>query len=304
MLLVAPCSATKKYPASPGLKGAGVRASNLAGYAKEWLKRVDNADVICAARNLYGGVGHKAIVRASQLTGVEVMFASAGLGLVEADEQIPSYDLTVTPGGAGPFGVLNIPYRPEQWWQAIHYRSNSQTPLADVVRKYKGTVILALPSNYLRMLGDDLDSVDAKHIAKLRIITTANAVLPARLRDQSIEYDDRLNGVDGASTGAMTSLVQRAALHFIGDVLTDRRVTTIESQRRRVDVALSSVKKSIRPTRAKADDDAVVDIIKRMTLEQKASVTTALETLRREKEIACEQLRFKRLYRKAMNVKK
>ena len=304
MLLIAPCSATKKFPVPSSLRGADVRASSLNGYARKWLERIDNADAVCSARNLYGGVGHKAVVSASEIDGVELMFVSAGLGLVKADQQIPSYDLTVTPGGPGPFGVLDIPHRPEQWWGAIHHRNSAKMPLAEMVRRYKGTVVLALPSVYLQMLFDDLDAVDAKDIAKLRIITTANATLPARLCDQAIAYDVRLNGIDGASTGAMTSLVQRAALHFISSVLTDQRVRTIESQRQRVDVVLSTVKTLDRPTRIKLGDEAIVRTIKKMTRDQRSSVTTALTTLRHTKQVACEQNRFKGLYKKAMNAEK
>ncbi|MDP3651671.1 MAG: hypothetical protein Q8R67_08310 [Rhodoferax sp.] len=268
------------------------------------MERIESADAVCAARNLYGGVGHKAVVSASELHGVELMFVSAGLGLVKADQKIPSYDLTVTPGGPGPFGVLDIPYHPEQWWGAIHHRSSAKMPLAEMVQEYKGTVVLALPSVYLKMLFDDLDAVDTKHIAKLRIITTANSTLPARLREQSIAYDDRLNGIAGASTGAMTSLVQRAALHFIGSVLTDHRVGAIDAQRKRVGAALSAVKTMDRPTRNKFGDVAIVRMIKKMTHEQRSSVTTALTTLRHTKQVACEQNRFKGLYEKAMNAEK
>ena len=158
MLLIAPCSATRKFPVPSSLRGADVRASSLNGYARKWLERIDNADAVCSARNLYGGVGHKAVVSASEIDGVELMFVSAGLGLVKADQQIPSYDLTVTPGGPGPFGVLDIPHRPEQWWGAIHHRNSAKMPLAEMVRRYKGTVVLALPSVYLQMLFDDLDA--------------------------------------------------------------------------------------------------------------------------------------------------
>lgn len=304
MLLIAPCSATKKYPVSFDLQGGDVCATDLAVYARKWLKSIDTARTVCAAQDLYGGVGHTAVVTAGKLAGAKLIFASAGLGLVGAEEAIPSYNLTVAPSGPGPFSVLGIPYQPSKWWKVIHSRHSTTTPLAAMVKKHEGTVILALPANYLQMLHDDLESIGGRHIDKLRIITTARASVPAQLNTQKIEYDERLNGVDGASSGAMTSLVQRAALHFVGNVLNDHRAKTVQAQRRRVEAALSAVKKPLHPPRVKADDEKILRVIKRMTLNQKSSVTKALSTLRHDKAIACEQARFHGLYERAIHVKK
>lgn len=278
-----------------------MRASTLEEYADKWLGLIDHADTVCAAKDLYGGVGHQAVLHASELTGAALKFVSAGLGLVDSDEAVPSYDLTVSPGGPGPFGVLNIPYQPDRWWMALHHRLTAPPPLSTIVSKHTDLVILALPSNYLQMLWADLEAIPARHLKKLRIITTAQATLPTRCQDQAILYDARLSGVKGGYGGAMTSLVQRAALHFMSTALADRRTLTVESQRRRVDIALASVPVVIRSPRRVVDDASVVKAIEKMSHSEKSSFSTALNVLRHRKNIACEQSRFKELYRKAMH---
>jgi len=293
VLLIGSCSATKRFPVHPLLRAAQVSGKTLAAYAGIWRDRITRAEPTAAARDMYAGVGAAALREAIQNGQGRLLFVSAGLGVVSASERIASYDLTVSRAGPGPFSVLKVPYRPQEWWAAVH--PSRRSPLADYVRSADDTVVLALPAAYLAMVSEDLTRLSSRQVTKLRIIATGGFRVPAQLQEQCIWYDSRLNSLGRPYSGSMASLVSRAALHFATVVMADGRLKSAASHRARVEKILATQPDFVRAQREPQSDAQILKRVRSM-VRNAFSTTRALEELRTAHGVACEAGRFRRLY--------
>lgn len=298
MLVIASCSSTKRYPVPRHLDAATIHARSLEDYADKWLERVEVEPPAGSALEVYGGAGHAAVSQGAAATGAQLIFVSAGLGVIRSGERIPAYNLTVSKRGPGPFQQLSIAPRPSQWWASLHRTRARCSPLADFIRKHDDIVVLALPISYLALVQDDLSLLGQSQVAKLRVITTPGCRLPEALQSQAILYDNRLASLDEEYSGSMSSLVQRAARHLLCDVIPDRRLSGVASQRKRVQTVLGALKHQRVPERRKLSDAAITAVIRQMVATAPVPATGALRILRDKHGIACEQARFGSLYRK------
>jgi hypothetical protein len=295
MLIVAPCSAQKRFPVPPELDGSSIRARSVTAYARQWTRRIGNAAAVAPASEVYSGAGLIAARRAAAVCSGRLLFVSAGLGTVWSDQSIPSYNLTVSYSGPGPFSTTPSPHLPAQWWAALNQHCHDGAPLAAQLPRQRGAIVVALPRSYLSMVHDDLCQLPPATLARTRIITTSDVELDPRLRTQAIHYDARLNGLGGEFSGAMASLVQRGALHFVGQVLGDGRLKSIEAERRRVFALLQALPAPNFPKRKKMTDAGITDMIFERSPPLSFTASGALRALR-ERGIACEQSRFERLF--------
>lgn len=304
MLIVGSCSSIKRFPVPPQLDAGTIRARSLEAFADQWLDRVQAQPTAAPAVEVYGGAGHVALTLAAKGSDSPMIFVSAGLGVIRSGEKIPSYNLTVSARGPGPFAHTTTQAMPHAWWAALHRARSRGSPLADFIRKHDDLVILALPMSYLAMVQDDLAALGSGQVSKLRILATQECRLPEPLAPQMILYDNRLALLGNGYSGGMSSLIQRAAHHFMCEVIPDRRIHSVEGQRRRVQTILSTQKQPKRLERLQVSDLVVTKHIRRMFAKaEKVPVTTALRVLRHEHGIACEQARFADLYQKVTSGK-
>ena len=295
MLIVAPCSAQKRFPVPPELDSSSIRANSVAEYARVWMLRVKNASGVAPANEVYSGAGLVAAKRVAAACSRRLLFVSAGLGTVWSDQTIPSYNLTVGYMGPGPFSTTSSPHLPAQWWAALNHHCHAGAPLAAQLPRQRGVIVVALPRTYLSMVHDDLCQLPPATLARTRIITTCDVELDPMLRKQAIQYDARLNGLGGEFSGAMASLVQRGALHFVGRVLSDGRLKSIEGERRRVMALLEVLPKPSYPKRKKITDAGLADMIGGRLPPSSFTAAGALRALR-NRGFACEQSRFERVF--------
>lgn len=64
---------------------------------QDWVGRLEAADARVPAGRLYYGRGFAESESAAEAIGAPLFIVSAGLGMVAAETQVPSYSLTVTP---------------------------------------------------------------------------------------------------------------------------------------------------------------------------------------------------------------
>ncbi len=295
MLIVAPCSAKKRFPVPPELDGASVHADSVAAYARQWRRRIEGAAPLAPAKDVYSGAGLVAARGAAAFCSGRLLFVSAGLGTVWSEQSIPSYNLTIGHSGPGPFSAKSAPHLPARWWAALNRDCHHGAPLAAQLPRQRGAIVIALPQSYLMMVHDDLCQLPQATLARVRIITTCDVELDARLQTQAIQYDARLNGLGCPFSGAMTSLVQRSALHFVSNVLSDGRLKSIDAQRRRVRALLDSLPAPTSRKRRRITDLGLADLIGARFASSSVTPAKALRKLR-ESGIACAQSRFDRLF--------
>jgi len=114
------------------------------------------------------------------------MFASTGLGLIEGDQRCPPYNLTVAqdPNSIIP-RLEKLGVRASDWWEAVNVTQSKGSALADLVNQPDiDLVLIALSSNYVQLIGEDLGKVRDTQIDKLRIFTSRPGIemLPSHLR--------------------------------------------------------------------------------------------------------------------------
>lgn len=296
MVIISSCSSTKRARVNPALTAAAVRARHLESFAREWVKRVNAASPAGRAGDIYGGPGVKTALAAARRLGCSAYFVSAGLSLVPEGRQVPAYDLSVVAGESCPPALVNGEASAVQWWTALNNELGRDRPVASLVRRTDGQVLIALPGSYLSMVADDLFSLSNFQRSKLRLIVSETASVPAWLEPCVIRYDRRLSGVPTAPKGANAYFPQRALGHFV-DLIARQKLEAadIAAQREKVMNELGKVFVAPTPKREFQSDAQVLRWIESVDPKRTRSATALLGEFRRVG-FACEQARFRGVY--------
>ena len=159
-----------------------------------------------------------------------------------------------------------------------------------------GRILIALTRPYAQMVGESLSMLEPRTLARLRIFgTSLVSSLPAKLHPAIAPYDTRL---DAILPGTRVDFSQRALHHFVG-LLAGRIEQERDADYRAVANALEKVKAPYRPNRPRRTDAEILEMISDR-LQSQQGIARILRALRDEEGVACEQTRFTRLYRLAL----
>jgi hypothetical protein len=296
MVILSSCSSTKRSRVNPALTVAAVRARRLEPFAREWVKRVDAAAPAGRAGDIYGGPGVKAALAAARRLECPAYFVSAGLSLLPEGQQVPAYDLSVAAGESCPPALASGEATAAQWWAALNNELGRDRPIASLVRRTDGQVLMALPGSYLSMVVDDLFSLSQFQRAKLRLIVSESASVPAWLEPSAIRYDQRLSGIATAPKGANAYFAQRALGHFVDLIVRHKlEAADIAVQRAKVMQELGRAAVVPTPKRQPQSEAQVLRWIESTDPKRARSATALLGEFRRAG-FACEQARFRGVY--------
>jgi hypothetical protein len=295
-LVVTNCTARKRRSAGAPLSLQGLVAPTLAGFADKWFHRITAAPGCNPAIELYVGRGFVEALKVTRLLGAELFVVSAGLGLVPASERIPSYDVTVAPGRTSLSSILRAyAASPCVWWGELARARGQRNPVAELVEsRRETTVLIALSAGYVEFIADDLASVDASQIDRLRIFTSppGRMHVAAALQRAVLPYDARLEATAFAGTNA--DFPQRAMRHYVEHL----RAATLPSDhaRRVVHGALKHLQVPALPERERKSDEEVTLLISEQWDRFSGNSARLLRYLRDEAKVACEQSRFRTLW--------
>lgn len=290
-LLIASCSNRKRPTAEIVAGSLSPGAIEVVG--RDWFKRLAPLPRKPAAE-LYCGRSVRDAERAARAIGAELLFASAGLGWVRSTEAVPSYGMTVVPGGDDNIlARIDGDTSAASWWQWLTANSSFSASLADIVSVTDGLVLVALPQPYLVMVEADLLGLPEKGRPRLRIIQRRGSVLES-LAPWTLTYDDRLEGA-GDHADTRSDFAARAACHFVEQVLPGHEQDNVVAHDAAVQAALSLW--TARPVRIgeRRSDDELREIVARHWEAAGGRTTRLLRILRDDLGIACEQGRFARL---------
>lgn len=277
------------------LRAARYRSSTPDAFARTWVRNVRAASDVYAARDVYGGPAVASAAKAASMLACGLYFVSAGMSLVDGDEAIPGYDLTISPGSASAPAPLRAgSATPGDWWTALNNAYGVTRPFMSVMRKHDGLVLVALPSTYMRMVEPDLLALTAAHRKRLRLVTTGRAALATSLQSQVIGYDARLDDLEGAPQGTQSSAVQRALVHFSSLLKSRPDAIDVDVQRQWVADALARTVPRVRPSRLAQTDAEIAKWIRQQDPRGVRSQSALLRMLRAAG-LACEQKRFRRV---------
>lgn len=273
-------------------------SESLSTIAQRWMSSLEHAPRTATAGEIYVGRAMAEVKRVTHSLQTEFYVVSAGLGLVHESARVPNYDLTVA-NGRGPLSVAlkSTGASTANWWRLLANHSPRRTPLADLVRTTDPRIVLlALPSTYLSLVSDDLVSVDEEARQRLRIFTSeaGSRTTPRELAHCVLPYDDRLEGVSGYD-GTRADFPQRALRHFVLELRA--HTLTLADARSAVYQALGGLKPRTVPIRAKRTDDQIIDLIRSHWTASSGNSARLLRILRDHECVACEQSRFRDLWR-------
>jgi hypothetical protein len=257
---------------------------------------------VCPAAELYQGRAFAEAKNIAMELSADLYIASAGLGLISAEDAVPSYSLTVV--GESADNVLRrcVGEAPsaEFWWRNINKRLHIQSFTTRVARSPHDFWLIAVPATYYGMIRDDLMRLTDKDLARIRlfgprVLTTSTDIV---LHKTLIALDDRLDGPDSNIRGTRSDFAQRAMAFFVRNVLTRNPNQDVVSHRQATSKLLRQMDwPSVAPRRSASTDE---EIFKKLDLcwpKAKGQSTKLLRILRDDLLIACEEGRFRRLYR-------
>jgi hypothetical protein len=265
-------------------------ARSLRALADAWRRRVANAPSVRTAANLYQGRSISDTVAVATHLSAPWHVVSAGLGLIRADQSVPTYECTVTPGSGLSERLVRLGATATDWWDVL---TASHRPLCRLIAQ--GPTLVALPSSYLSMVRQDLGHVSAAEAEHLRIFTSTAgaAVVPDHLANCVMPYDDRLESVPEYS-GTRADFAQRALRHFVHVLLAAE--LSRDDARGNVVAALERLQWPVRSQGVRLSDDEIRQTLLTQWNRHEGRSTRLLRYLRDEAGISCEQKRFSRIW--------
>ncbi|CDZ42292.1 Hypothetical protein NGAL_HAMBI1146_50580 [Neorhizobium galegae bv. officinalis] len=293
-VILTACTMRKRFSPDPALIAASLSKGNLQSVGRDWRNRVAEAVGIAEARNLYAGRGMMEAKNAATEAEATLFIASAGLGLVEASDVIPSYDLTVAKGLPSSIMSKLPPGTTEEgWWDEIATKEGIDRMEAQLSRD-QAIFLVALPANYLKMLGSFLKALSAFKEGRLRLFTGSEQYeIDPELKAYHMPYDRRLDG--GPAPGTLGDFAQRALRHFVAGVLSVAPTEDAKGHAQRVTLAQACWVRPALKSGIRLGDDELLKIIQAEWDSVQGRSTQLLRKLRDELGIACEQGRFARL---------
>lgn len=308
-LVVVPCTDRKRVEPPFNLRARNLPTGPLEDVVKEWASRIDNHNERVTPDRLYCGRAYKEAQEASQKLSAELCIISAGHGVVREHEEIAPYSLTVSVSKedsiSSRVAVAEGTWSACAWWKLLcEKRPASLSLRALLANQQPDLVMLALSENYARMVYEDLAETDPKLIRNLRIFGAGiSHHLPEKLADAVMPYDARFNGNDTPRPGTMTDFASRAIHHFT-DCLNAGVIGGCDpvSDREGLAELMDSWAWPEVPRRARMTDEEVIAFVLEKWTETRGRSGATLRLLR-DSGNACEQGRFKDLFKQAASMR-
>lgn len=309
--VVVTCTKRKRYIPDPTLFFEKFIYDDVQVLSQQWMKATNPISQKYAAADLYMGAGWhlacKAFKSATKLSETDsapcrFFILSAGYGLLNSDDYIPSYEATFATGSnqIGRSIVSTVPTveRHQAWWSAINQqRYGVPTPIADTMRPNNYCLTVA-SQDYIDAIIPDLTqmtkSYNTDHLAIVSIGTNISQ-MPDSLQPYFLPIDVR---IEHLLKVPRTTINQAAAFWLL-----DQVIPNTGWSRRKLEPAIreaieqASVHAPKREPGQRMTDEKILDWIREEYRNPvRSTVGQLLQTLRR-KGWSCEQSRFSRLYR-------
>jgi hypothetical protein len=267
-----------------------------------WLKRVKASSIRVSPLNLYQGRSITDSRYASRLIGAQWYAISTGLGLVSEFDQIPAYSLTIADGTGSIQKWLTAQNRNSgDWWTGICEALGSPSPISTMVNRCGNDdrIMLALPARYVAMIASDLLLIEEDRHENVRVFTSIAGAkeVPAKHRQIVMPYDERLEGIK-KHNGTRSDFPQRALKHFVTDL--NAQSYSLKKAKLLVQTAMESAQARTSPTRIKATNEQIANLIIKNWKDYGGSSSKLLRFLRDEAKVSCEQSRFSGIWREIL----
>lgn len=282
LTLIVTCTDRKSTQPSDRLRFGNLPPGSEADRASLWQEALRSESMRKPLRQLYQGdswIQALRLEKAAHSAGFAptLLVASAGLGLVDADDEWPAYAATFSPRHVDSIGSNSAENK--RWWNLV---TAGQGSLSE---RITGQALFVLSNNYSSAMADDLNALAGREDV---VIFGGSSQVPNDLRIPA----DR--GLRAALGGTSNSLNLRTAIAWINSL----RAPTLVGHRHHQEWR-DWVNKTRQPEvydRASISDREVLTFIHQVRcLQPYISKTRALRALR-DSGLACEQKRFSALF--------
>lgn len=297
-VLVTNCTARKRVTETVLSMSSEMIGSSFASTVSNWRRALASHQTLRAAKDVYVGRSIIEAQYAAKSAKGALYFVSAGLGIVAANDLIPTYDLTPAKAKAGLSVVLKEHKKSSSdWWDKL-----SINGLSKLINQFSSEqFLIALPATYLRMVANDLSLCDVGDTSRLRIFTSSAGVreLPELLAKCVMPYDERLESIPGFA-GTRSDFPQRAMKHFVEEL--DAVKIDTDCAHSVVENALAAYRPRKILNRKRLDDMEIKQLIITKWDSCQGRSARLLRAIRDEEMVACEQGRFAHLWREVRNL--
>lgn len=307
--VVVTCTKQKTLEADPSLQLRHIQASTIAARVAAWKRRTDAwYGAAVNARRLYAG-DHWAVARELETLKpggrqINLWVISAGFGLVSLDAPIPAYsatfstrhpDTVVLPDSIAVASDAASCKR--QWWNELIAQPWSRErpiSIADLAAEFNDCpLLIAASCNYLRAVQDDL-SVAASRLKSPDLLALVSGGTDdlGTLTGNLVPCDARLQPLVG---GILRSLNVRALRYYLSNC--GREQPGLRKMTAAFQEMLEHAPIRLRTQRAPVSDDELRRFVNAaITTREQISQTRLLRELRASGR-ACEQTRFRTVFR-------
>lgn len=298
------CTNRKKGIIAPELTTNSLNSGSIEFVAEQWLDRLKNASPTNSVRETYCGRSFREAEASATSLNCPLYVVSAGLGIVNSEQSIPVYNLTVSSRIVNSIcNKISSYTSTSEWWSKIVSENPFGSSLADTLALYPEDLILvALSRPYIELLYDELLECSISQQHRLRFFgKKLNFVLPTSLDGNWMPYDDRLDCAGPGYSGTQTDFAQRSLRHFVTEVLNKNQDGDTFTHRLMVQESLSYLSRRKIPKRQRLSDEEIGIAIQNYWEYGKGQSSALLRILRRDLGIACEQSRFRDIYHTVRN---
>ncbi|PRP96520.1 hypothetical protein ENSA5_35960 [Enhygromyxa salina] len=299
--IVASCTERKRASVPKDLRVRALADGPVEQRAARWLVKLASSEATPKqARDLYGGEHWKLVLELEsalrdERDRIELSVASAGYGLVSADEPLRPYSATFA--ARQPDSVVRPQDQSDAWWRVICAGRGAPNCLETLVAGAEGLVVIA-SAKYLRaMLPDLLRARDALPDPDHLVVFAGSDL--AELGPSLIRVDARVQVAlntrpDDRLRGSKQGLAARTAKELLCRTRTwPPTATSLAKAYHRL---VADVMPPPILDRVRHEDDGVRAFIGKSLEENPRAGWTSLLRAWRSSGQACEQKRFKRLH--------
>ena len=293
------CTSRKRASTQAPVRLRDVPAGTVPDRAAMWIEAVSRQRASHRVRDLYIGEYWQAgleLARAASSRGeTRALVVSAGLGLVDADDEVPRYGATFTAGHPDSVcGRGEAKAARRAWWSEVANwsRSGSARRLAELAEAPGAHLLVCAGPDYLDAVADDLREAH-KVLGNGRLVIVGSQAPLEGLSEVWVRCPGQLRmrlGGSMASTGVRTA---RMLVESVGD----RGALSAERGNEIVASLLNGAAQLPRFERSRMSDAEVREWIQgdRAAHPGATNKSASLRRLR-DQDRACEQARFGRLY--------
>jgi hypothetical protein len=306
-LVITACSNRKRLTSEKKGLARHLKRGSVDQVAKAWATNLKTIKTRVPAEDVYCGRGFIEAQETRDRVNGRLVILSAGLGLVRAETDIPGYSMTVTRGSED--NVLekldDLFVSSPEWLAGMRgvLPKGFGLSLSKIARDAP-IILCALPNSYMEMISAELCALQEKTQKKFRFFGLGtDASLPSDLQHLWMPYDDRLDGRFSKVRGTRGDFAQRAMRHFAEEIYARAKNRTPEKHAEMVREHLKGWHRAPTFNRQKQTDPQIIRLIKQHWKAVDGRSGAMLRLFRDELEIACEQGRFKLLFKQVAEAK-